>query len=158
MVSPEYAPEIVSVPSGAAEELQEPWPLDNVAVHSGVDPVVRVTEPGRGGYPGGSRRHGRRIGDRGPQTRRVGRGGDRCLSRRRVQDEARRPGRSREIRVAGIGTRNRVRAGRGGGGGAARTAAVRQRRRAQRRRPRREGDRAGRGGHPWRWSSRSPNR
>jgi hypothetical protein len=42
---PEYAPEIVSVPTGAAEELQEPLPLDNVAVQSGVDPVENVTDP-----------------------------------------------------------------------------------------------------------------
>ena len=44
-LSPEYVPEIVSVPTGAAEELQEPLPLDNVAVHSGVDPVENVTDP-----------------------------------------------------------------------------------------------------------------
>jgi hypothetical protein len=44
-VSLEYVPEIVSVPTGAAEELQEPLPLDNVAVQSGVDPVEKVTDP-----------------------------------------------------------------------------------------------------------------
>jgi hypothetical protein len=35
----------VSVPTGAAEELQEPLPLDSVAVQSGVDPVENVTDP-----------------------------------------------------------------------------------------------------------------
>jgi uncharacterized protein YaaQ len=44
-VSPEYVPEIVSVPTGAAEELQEPLPLDSVATQSGVDPVEKVTDP-----------------------------------------------------------------------------------------------------------------
>jgi hypothetical protein len=44
-VSPEYVPEIVSVPTGAAVELQEPLPFDKVAVHSGVDPVENVTDP-----------------------------------------------------------------------------------------------------------------
>jgi hypothetical protein len=44
-VSPEYVPEIVSVPIGAAEEVHEPLPLDNVAVQSGVDPAENVTEP-----------------------------------------------------------------------------------------------------------------
>jgi hypothetical protein len=44
-VSPEYVPETVSVPAGAAEELQEPLPLDKDAVHSCVDPVVNVTDP-----------------------------------------------------------------------------------------------------------------
>ena len=44
-VSPEYAPEIVSLPTGAAEELHVPLPFNNVAVHSGVDPVVNVTDP-----------------------------------------------------------------------------------------------------------------
>jgi hypothetical protein len=44
-LSPEYVPEIVSVPTGAAEELQEPPPLDNVAVQSGVDPVEKVRDP-----------------------------------------------------------------------------------------------------------------
>jgi hypothetical protein len=44
-VSPAYAPEIVSVPAGAAEELQEPLPFDRVAAQSGVVPVENVTEP-----------------------------------------------------------------------------------------------------------------
>jgi hypothetical protein len=48
---PEYTPEIVSVPTGAAEELQEPLPLDNVAVQSGVDPVENVTDPVGVGNP-----------------------------------------------------------------------------------------------------------
>lgn len=42
---PEYVPNTRSLPSGAADELQDPLPLDNVAVHSGVDPVENVTEP-----------------------------------------------------------------------------------------------------------------
>jgi hypothetical protein len=44
----------VSVPTGvAAEELHEPLPLDiNVAVHSDVDPVVKVTVPVGVGSPG----------------------------------------------------------------------------------------------------------
>jgi hypothetical protein len=49
--SPEYAPETVSVPRGAAVELHEPLPLDNVAVQSVVDPVVNVTEPVGVGNP-----------------------------------------------------------------------------------------------------------
>ena len=49
--SPEYAPEIVSVPNGATVELQEPLPFDNVAVHSGVDPVVKATDPVGVGNP-----------------------------------------------------------------------------------------------------------
>jgi hypothetical protein len=44
-LSPEYVPEIESVPIGAAVELQEPLPFDNVAVQSGVDPVENVTDP-----------------------------------------------------------------------------------------------------------------
>jgi hypothetical protein len=44
-LSPEYAPEIESVPPGAAEALQEPLPLDNVAVQSDVDPDVKMTDP-----------------------------------------------------------------------------------------------------------------
>jgi hypothetical protein len=44
-LSPEYVPEIVSVPIGAAEELHEPLPFDNVAVQSGVEPVENVTDP-----------------------------------------------------------------------------------------------------------------
>lgn len=52
LVSPEYPPEIVSVPPGAAEEVQEPLPFDNkVAVHSDVDPVVNVTVPVGVGAP-----------------------------------------------------------------------------------------------------------
>jgi hypothetical protein len=35
----------VSVPIGAAEELQEPLLFDKVAVQSGVDPAEKVTEP-----------------------------------------------------------------------------------------------------------------
>jgi hypothetical protein len=50
-LSPEYVPEIVSVPTGAVEELQEPLPLDNVAVQSGVDPVENVTDPVGVGNP-----------------------------------------------------------------------------------------------------------
>jgi len=50
-LSPEYVPEIVSVPIGAAEELQEPLPLDNVAVQSVVDPVENVTDPVGVGMP-----------------------------------------------------------------------------------------------------------
>jgi hypothetical protein len=45
-VSPEYVPEIVLLPAGAAEELHELVPaLDKVAVHSDVAPVVNMTEP-----------------------------------------------------------------------------------------------------------------
>jgi hypothetical protein len=43
--SPEYVPVIVSVPTGAAVELQEPLPADNVAVHSNVVPIENVTDP-----------------------------------------------------------------------------------------------------------------
>jgi hypothetical protein len=51
-VSPEYVPEIVSVPEGAAEEGHEPVPsLNNVAVQSGVDPLVKVTDPVGVGSP-----------------------------------------------------------------------------------------------------------
>ena len=50
-LSPEYAPEIVSVPTGAAEEVHEPLPPDNVAVHSGVNPVMNVTDPVGVGTP-----------------------------------------------------------------------------------------------------------
>jgi hypothetical protein len=50
-VSPEYVPEIVSVPIGAVEELHEPLPLDNVAVQSAVDPVENVTDPVGVGMP-----------------------------------------------------------------------------------------------------------
>lgn len=53
LLSPEYAPEIVSVPTGvAAVELHEPMPFDNVAVHSEVVPVVKVTIPVGVGSPG----------------------------------------------------------------------------------------------------------
>jgi hypothetical protein len=52
LVSPEYAPEIVSVPTGAAaEELHEPLPFVNVATHSDVEPVVKVTVPVGVGSP-----------------------------------------------------------------------------------------------------------
>jgi hypothetical protein len=51
--SPEYAPEIVSVPAGAAWEVHEPVPLlNNVAVQSGVDPVENATDPVGVGGPG----------------------------------------------------------------------------------------------------------
>jgi hypothetical protein len=41
-----YWPVIVSVPTGAAEELHEPVPFDdNVAVQRAVDPVEKVTAP-----------------------------------------------------------------------------------------------------------------
>lgn len=50
-VSPEYTPEMVSVPSGAAEELHVPLPFESVAVQSGVDPVVNVTDPVGVGKP-----------------------------------------------------------------------------------------------------------
>jgi hypothetical protein len=51
-VSPEYIPVIVSVPAGAAEEGHEAVPsLNNVAVQSGVDPLVNVTEPVGVGNP-----------------------------------------------------------------------------------------------------------
>jgi hypothetical protein len=43
--SPEYVPETVSLPAGAAEVLQDPLPLDRVAVHKAVEPVVNVIEP-----------------------------------------------------------------------------------------------------------------
>jgi hypothetical protein len=43
--SPEYAPEIVSLPTGAAGELHDPVPsLANVATQSCVDPVENVTD------------------------------------------------------------------------------------------------------------------
>ena len=45
MLLPEYVPVTVSVPTGAAEELQEALPPDNVAVHSDVDPDEKVTDP-----------------------------------------------------------------------------------------------------------------
>lgn len=35
----------MSDPRGAAAELHEPLPFDNVAVQSGVEPVERVTNP-----------------------------------------------------------------------------------------------------------------
>jgi hypothetical protein len=49
---PEYVPEIVSGPAGAAEEPHEPLPPDSVAVQSVVDPAVNVTEPPGVGTPG----------------------------------------------------------------------------------------------------------
>ena len=42
---PEYVPNTRSLPTGAEVALHEPLPLDNVAVHSAVDPVENVTEP-----------------------------------------------------------------------------------------------------------------
>jgi hypothetical protein len=51
LVLPEYAPEIGSEPIGAAEEVHVPLPFDSVAVHSGVDPVVKVTDPVGAGNP-----------------------------------------------------------------------------------------------------------
>ena len=42
---------IVSVPTGAAEELQEALPPDNGAVQSDVDPVENVTDPVGVGTP-----------------------------------------------------------------------------------------------------------
>jgi hypothetical protein len=42
---------IVSLPTGAAEELQEALPLDNVAVQSWVDPLVKMTDPVGVGNP-----------------------------------------------------------------------------------------------------------
>jgi hypothetical protein len=50
-VSPVYAPEIVSVPTGAVVALHEPLPLDNVAVQSDVNPAVNVTDPVGVGNP-----------------------------------------------------------------------------------------------------------
>jgi hypothetical protein len=50
-LSPEYTPVIGSVPTGAAEELHVPLPFDSVAVHSGVVPVVNVTDPVGVGTP-----------------------------------------------------------------------------------------------------------
>jgi hypothetical protein len=44
-IPPEYVAKTVSVPMGAADELQEPLPLDSVAVHSDVEPVENVTDP-----------------------------------------------------------------------------------------------------------------
>ena len=49
--SPEYAPETVSEPTGAAVELHEPLPFDNVAVQSVVDPAENVTDPVGAGRP-----------------------------------------------------------------------------------------------------------
>jgi hypothetical protein len=51
-VSPEYLPEIVLVPAGAAAEGHEAVPsLNNVAVQSWVDPLVKVTDPVGAGNP-----------------------------------------------------------------------------------------------------------
>src|SRR5580704_15207259 len=51
-VSPEYVPVMVSVPIGAAVEVQEPVPApDSVATQSGVDPVENVTDPVGVGSP-----------------------------------------------------------------------------------------------------------
>lgn len=41
----------MSVPSGAAEEVQVPVPLDSVAVHRVVAPVVKATVPVGVGTP-----------------------------------------------------------------------------------------------------------
>jgi hypothetical protein len=49
--SPEYVPVIVSVPAGAAAELHEPEPPDNVAVQSDVEPTANVTDPVGVGCP-----------------------------------------------------------------------------------------------------------
>lgn len=49
--SPEYAPEIVSVPTGAADEVQVPVPFTKFAVHSVVVPVVNETDPVGVGFP-----------------------------------------------------------------------------------------------------------
>ena len=49
---PEYAPDDRVAADRAAEELHVPLPFDNVAVHSGVDPVEKVTEPVGVGTPG----------------------------------------------------------------------------------------------------------
>lgn len=49
--SPEYVPVIVSVPTGAADELQVPVPPDSVAVQRVVDPVLNVTDPVGVGWP-----------------------------------------------------------------------------------------------------------
>ena len=51
LVSPEYAPEIVSLPAGAVVEWHEPLPFVNRAVQSVVDPVVNVTDPVGVGSP-----------------------------------------------------------------------------------------------------------
>ena len=50
-VSPEYDPEIVSLPTGAVVALHEPLPLDNVAVQSDLNPAVNVTDPVGVGNP-----------------------------------------------------------------------------------------------------------
>jgi hypothetical protein len=50
-VLPEYVPEIESEPAGAAAELHEPLPFDNVAVQSAVPPVEKETEPPGVGTP-----------------------------------------------------------------------------------------------------------
>ena len=42
---------IGSVPAGAAGELHVPLPFDSVAVQSGVDPVLNVTDPVGVGNP-----------------------------------------------------------------------------------------------------------
>jgi hypothetical protein len=48
---PEYVPEIVSLPAGAAEEGHEPVPLDNVAMQRVLDPALNVTVPVGVGAP-----------------------------------------------------------------------------------------------------------
>jgi hypothetical protein len=49
--APEYVAKTVSVPAGAADDVQEPAPLDSVAVHSDVEPVENVTDPVGVGNP-----------------------------------------------------------------------------------------------------------
>jgi hypothetical protein len=41
---PKYVPKMRSEPRGAAAELHEALPLDNVAVHSDVEPVENLTD------------------------------------------------------------------------------------------------------------------
>jgi hypothetical protein len=50
-VLPSYVAVIVSVPTGAAEELHVTAPLDNGAVQSGIDPAENVTDPVGVGTP-----------------------------------------------------------------------------------------------------------
>jgi hypothetical protein len=50
-LSPEYAPEIVSLPTGAVVAVHEPLPLNNVAVQSDLSPAVNVTDPVGVGNP-----------------------------------------------------------------------------------------------------------
>jgi hypothetical protein len=50
-VSPPYVPVIVSVPTGAADELQDALPPDSGAVQSDIDPIENVTDPVGVGTP-----------------------------------------------------------------------------------------------------------